>query len=69
MHSPVIHPEDDLLTLPEAARVLGVTPVTARIWALRGELAARQVGRMMWVRRVDAEALRAQRDSKTAASA
>lgn len=57
MVTPVIQPEDELLSLPEAARLLGVVPLTARVWVLRGKLPGRDIGHGRFiVRRADVDA-------------
>jgi len=62
LRAPVIAPHDELQTLPEAARVLGVSPPTLRLWAYQQRLPARRIGRMTYFRRADVEAYRAERD-------
>jgi excisionase family DNA binding protein len=52
-----IYPEDELLSLPEAARLLGVVSLTARVWVLRGKLPGRDIGHGRFViRRADVDA-------------
>ncbi len=57
MVSATIHPCDELLTIPKVAKVLGVVPLTARIWVLQGRIPARDVGAgRLVVRRADLDA-------------
>lgn len=72
LRQPVIYPDDDLLTLPQAARALHVAPMTVRVWVLEGRIPARRFGRMIAVRRGDVEAYiatRREEKSKAAVSA
>jgi hypothetical protein len=50
-----IYAKDDALSIPQAARVIGVSRHTAYIWALSGRLPARQLAGRYVVRREDAE--------------
>jgi excisionase family DNA binding protein len=61
LHAGVIHPDDELLTLPQAARALGVSPMTMRVWMLEGRLPVRMAGRLALFRRADVEAYHAAR--------
>jgi excisionase family DNA binding protein len=57
MNQPTITPEDELLSPPQAAKLLGVVPLTVRIWVLRGKLAGRDIGGgRMLIRRADVDA-------------
>ena len=55
LDAPTISPNDDLLTIPQVARRLGVTRYTAYIYALRGRLRARDAAGRLVVRREDLE--------------
>jgi hypothetical protein len=45
----------DLLTLPEAAAIAGLSPVTLRVQVFNGRLAARKIGRDWVVTRRELE--------------
>ena len=63
-HVPVIYPDDDLLSVAEAAHVIGTTQYDVRGACHRGDLPARTVpgyGNRLVIRRADAEALRRRR--------
>jgi excisionase family DNA binding protein len=47
--------DDERLTLPEIARILGMNPSTVRLWVREGRLPAEKVGRKWTVRRIDLE--------------
>lgn len=57
--APVIHPDDEVLGLPDVAKALGVTRATAMAWALRGRFKAREIAGRTYVRRQDLEAFKA----------
>lgn len=59
--APVIAPSDELLTLPQVARELGITRSTARVWALRGLFPAREIAGRTVVRRDDLDTFKATR--------
>lgn len=50
---PHFRPRDKILTLREAAKILGVSRHTAYIWAATGRIPARQLGPMFFVREKD----------------
>lgn len=62
-----IAPDDDLLSLPQAARVIGVSPMTLRMWALQGRISARMAGPIMVMRALDVAAYKAERAAAKAA--
>jgi hypothetical protein len=45
----------DLLTLPEAAKIAGLRPVTLRVQVFNGRLKAEKRGRDWWVTRKELE--------------
>ena len=47
----------DLLTIPEAASLLRLSPSTIRSWILQRKVPYCKVGRLVRIRRVDVEAL------------
>jgi excisionase family DNA binding protein len=54
MTTPTIYPDDELCSIPEVAKALGVVTLTARIWVLRGRIPARDIGGgRLLVRRAD----------------
>lgn len=59
--APVIHPSDEMLTLPQVAAALGITRATALTWALRGRFKAREIAGRTYVRREDFEAFKRER--------
>jgi excisionase family DNA binding protein len=59
--APIINPTDELLSLAEAARELGVSRNTAYIWAASGRLPARDAAGRFVVRRQDLNAFRKER--------
>lgn len=61
LHAAAIDPADELVTLPEAARLVGVAPMTLRVHALEGRVPAKRAGRMLLFRRADVEAYTAAR--------
>ena len=69
LRATTIHPGDELVTLPEAARIIGVSPPTLKLWAFAGRLPAQKAGRVLFFRRADVEAYRATREHNAAVSA
>jgi predicted site-specific integrase-resolvase len=62
LNQPVIYPEDELVSLPQAARILGVAPMTARVWVLSGRIPAKDAGSgRIVVRKADLDAFTATR--------
>jgi excisionase family DNA binding protein len=59
--------DDDLVTAPEAARMLGVSAPTVRYWLAEGRMPFRRIGSMRVIRRADVEAYQAARASHGAA--
>lgn len=56
---PTICPDDELLTLPQVGRELGISRQTAQVWALRGRFRSRAIAGRTVVRRADLEAFKA----------
>jgi excisionase family DNA binding protein len=57
VNQPTIGPDDEVLSPPQAAKLLGVVPLTVRTWVLRGKLAGRGIGGgKMLIRRADMDA-------------
>lgn len=56
---PVIRANDEVLSMPQAARELGVSRYTAYVWAVSGRLPAREIAGRYVVRRVDLDEFRA----------
>lgn len=48
-------PERLTLTIPEAARVLGIHPQTAYVWAARGDIPVLKIGGRLLVKRLELE--------------
>jgi len=48
-------PENELLTLPEAADLLRLRPATLRDWVLRRRIPYVKIGRLLRFRRADVE--------------
>jgi hypothetical protein len=59
LNAPTIAPDDQLVTLPQVARELGITRATAKVWALSGRFRAREVAGRTVVRRADLEEFKA----------
>jgi excisionase family DNA binding protein len=64
MRVPHFRPRDKILTLREAAAQLAVSRHTAFIYAATGQLAARQIGRMFFVREKDVKTFLDERTSR-----
>jgi DNA-binding transcriptional MerR regulator len=61
---------DDLMLSADAARLLGITPSSVRIYAVRGKLPFRATaGGVRIFRRGDVERLKRERDARRAAEA
>jgi predicted DNA-binding transcriptional regulator AlpA len=58
-YGPTIAPTDELLTLPQVARELGITRPTAAMWAARGYFPSREIAGRTVVRRADLDAFKA----------
>jgi hypothetical protein len=54
---PLITDTDDVITLAQAARIVGRSHGTAWAWAIRGKLPAQEIAGRFLVRRSDAERL------------
>ena len=57
----------DDLSVPQAARLLGVSRPTCYAWAWKGKLPVREVAGRLVAKRADVERLKAQLESPTAA--
>lgn len=56
LNEPVIKPGDEVVSLPQAAKLIGIAPMTMRIWVLEGRLPAREVAGRIVLLRSDVEA-------------
>jgi hypothetical protein len=64
---PTIHPQDEVLNIPDAAAELDIAPLTCRLWILSGKLPGRPLGHGRFlIRREDLNALRRQRAAQRA---